>query len=509
MVYILSPAYLWLASLLFRLGASEQKPLGENSNQSENLEAIAIVGAGISGASAAFELFERTRLSPRYRLTVFEKEDVVGGRIKTVSWNQRPWIMSEAGSSHFYAGDWCINQAIRDVGLEVVGLDPNRRSRTTGIWNGESLQQSSSCDATGTSWSDLRKYGLSPRKYHSDSQSVCSRWERFAGRRSVSNLTNELERCEFGDLVSQSASEYLQSAKISPDYSLEVVSPCVRARFMQAAKDTHSLATVMAAQAERIGPIRGGNSRLVERLIRLSSADLRLKTQVRRISLGQSKRYRLTFHEPCSSGADDTQFEEFEQVIIAPPFPVASLDLSALGLFETSTIKPRYLDVHVTNFLSAATLAPDFFNVSESTSMPDDMLVTANASQHLDLFSIGRSSKHWINRDGCRPGQLCDKVEYGKLHRVVSSHRIEDYDLISMIGGQYDGDRSLLEQGMKWVDRKAWLEGVPEYRPDTSFLEQIQPAPGLFYVGGAEGIVSSIEMSCRLGKKVAQRVYSG
>jgi hypothetical protein len=84
-------------------------------------EHIAIIGAGIGGASTAFNIHEYNRnLSPQ-KVTIFESESTVGGRIKSVYLYPGKGALKliEDGATHFYTDDLCLTSAVRDVGLKI------------------------------------------------------------------------------------------------------------------------------------------------------------------------------------------------------------------------------------------------------------------------------------------------------------------------------------------------------------------------------------------------------
>ena len=509
MVRLQFTARLAFASFLSSTATSTQEPLLDESRSPSTRishESVAIIGAGISGALVAFELQERAYPSSQYKVTMFEKGSNMGGRIRSVSLPQNRRLTAEAGSSHFYVEDQCIIQAIKNVGLEFDRPDPNAPPDTMSVWNGTNLWQSSTCDSKTSSWADLWKYGLSPWKYRRAMREVSNRWQLFAGIRFVGNVTRELESYALGGFVSQSATQYANDTGISPRYSSDLIDPCVGTRFMQDLVGVHSLAALMAAQKTRVGPIRGSKIRLFERLIKLSDSELRLNKTVIRIGPGQERRYRITCSEQSSHTV--SEYQEFDKVVLAAPLSSANVNLGGLSTLNNAAL-PQYSEVHVTHFLTPASLSPTFFNLSSETCMTDKILVTGNASSHVNLYSISRSTECWIDREYCQPSQPCDQLVCENLYRVVSGKHIEDRDLVGMVGELYDKDKLLHEQNMSWVHRQAWSSAVPAHRPTAGFLEQIQIAPGLFYLGAAEEIISSMEMSCRMAKNVAERLRYG
>jgi hypothetical protein len=130
---------------------SQQLPLNIQSNNREadtRVERIAIVSAGIGGASAAFNKHEWNVNLPPQSITIFESKSTVGGRIQSAYLYPlevgRKTI--EHGATHFFIDDWCITSASQQVGLKSrsttdfgwIPSDDNDGSRTNLDCNAES-----------------------------------------------------------------------------------------------------------------------------------------------------------------------------------------------------------------------------------------------------------------------------------------------------------------------------------------------------------------------------------
>ena len=127
---------MWLTPLLDMLGAyffvlfcslaaAQQSTLLDHQNdRREGSRKIAIVGSGVSGASTAWQLRRLADASAGLpsEITVYEQTATIGGRVQTIkSSTEGVRGYFEAGASHFSPDDWCIRDAIDDVGLSVRG----------------------------------------------------------------------------------------------------------------------------------------------------------------------------------------------------------------------------------------------------------------------------------------------------------------------------------------------------------------------------------------------------
>ena len=500
-----------LSSLVYRAVAFTQYPLFSQEPldpTDTRPQSIAIIGAGIAGAEAAFQLARLAGPSPQYSVTIFERENHVGGRIKAVAVPQNPRSTVETGATYLYAEDWCVSKAIEQVGLEISRPNPHLLPRTVAVWNGENLRTVSHCDSKASSWSDLRRYGLSSWRYHRAVREASDHWRSFGSLRLFQNITRELEEHGLDRLLSEPATQFIQDMQLDPRYAAEFIDPCTRARFFQDTSDTHSLAALMGTQVPRLGSVKGGNLRLIERLVKLSDSALRLKSEVVRISLGTKRRYKLTYSASGTSLPKIHEAEEFDTVILATPLQNSNIDLGGLGVRHDSML-PRYSEVHVTHFLTSSTLSPAFFNLPLGSKLTDDLLISSEAPVHLGLSSIHRSEFCWIDKDGCRPGQMCDQVLCENMYRVTSKTRIEDYDILAMVGEGSSQKPHVNDHKMNWVHRENWAHGVLHHQTRKALLEEVQIAPGFYYLNSAEEVMPSMEMSCRMGKIAAERIYYG
>ena len=108
------------------------KPNSESA--ASNVPKAAIIGAAITGASSAHHLHQFTRLSQPLDITVFDSKDQVGGRIRSAHIHNELGYDVESGAAAFTEDDWCLNEAMREVGLKPV---PHSRSDYhTSVWDG-------------------------------------------------------------------------------------------------------------------------------------------------------------------------------------------------------------------------------------------------------------------------------------------------------------------------------------------------------------------------------------
>lgn len=106
------------------------------------------------------------------------------------------------------------------------------------------------------------------------------KWRSFASLRPFDSNEKELEHVGLDGLISASAQNYLRNLSVAPRFQSDFVQPCSRARFSQNLADVRGFSSLIAAAASKATSIGGGHTRSIERMIRLSEADLHLNSQV-------------------------------------------------------------------------------------------------------------------------------------------------------------------------------------------------------------------------------------
>jgi hypothetical protein len=329
---------------------------------------IAIIGAGITGASAAYHLHLASPSNAS--ITIFESDSRVGGKVASLpipDTNNRTFF--ETGAPHFFTDDRCLVQAAEELDLHLkdnrfaaYGEDgPYHWRKPSGVWDGEKITGTPSLilhlrlwlDVFGLTslmdpvrirpwnsfWDNLRalwlgqleldsrlqascnleypswwsrihmrwEYGLSPVRFRLAAHGVVRRWNAFG---------SEVYIGFNDDFMTQSGTDYLTSIHISERFQIEVIQPCVRARYAQNLADVRGLDAIMACRESKETSIREGNVRLVERTITSSKATLQLNTKVIRIEHGRSRRYKLSVTHDLEH-AVSTEHNEFDVVMLA------------------------------------------------------------------------------------------------------------------------------------------------------------------------------------------------
>lgn len=504
---------------------------------------IAIIGAGLTGATAAFRLNEHMRLSPARKITIFEKEARIGGRIKTIQQPDNDNLVLEVGASRFFHDDWCLKDLLRDVGLQTqsksTALDQMWR---IGVWDGESLRERERCDVQSLSWkSTLRRMlngHFSTCNYRKLLLATLEQWRRFTYSAYVNDIMENIKNiglAEGGALGPAVA--FLSNASIFQHFQASFVQPCARGRFYQDLSEVRGLNALLSTRESQAVSVSRGNIQLIKRMILLSEAELRLNSTVTSISPGSDRRYRinLSSDRPASTTMLD---DEFDIVFISMPLRQNDLSMLApLVLDDTNlrvTPEHEYISVHVTHFTSRNALSRRYFNLPKNATrlgnfeqrkiqstrrildeldseeiiidelFPEDIL-TGGGTYNTDFIRLTHTQICY--RFYCMPGDDCDTCEEQHLYRVISNEPLKESTIVSMLGtDEYVEGRDLLEYGVRWIHRQPWIEAFPKYKKEVKFPTKLEIGPKLFYLNGMENIVSSMEAACRVAQAGAEKL---
>ncbi|KAI7379567.1 hypothetical protein KC336_g19165 [Hortaea werneckii] len=252
--------------------------------------------------------------------------------------------------------------------------------------------------------------------------------------------------------------------------------------------------------------VDGGNSRLIERLIKLSGARLSLSSEVIAIGRGEERRYRLTIRHG-SEGTQKIEYVEYDSVVLAAPLQLLNIDLSGLSL-SPNTASPATTDpieAHITHFISPFNFNANFSNLSLNISITnDDILTSSSPPGAVNILKVQGSGVTYTL--GCPPDTGCDCYGCESLYRIHSHRALDDAELVRLLGIEYNEALSLI---LLWVRRDVWPKAFLPYRNGSDFVGEMDLARHLYYTGGGEEIMSSMEMSCRMGERVAAGLAFG
>ncbi|KAI7237468.1 hypothetical protein KC330_g3097 [Hortaea werneckii] len=455
---------LFLAILARSLLASslsilEDYPIGNiasnhSTTQDEGRTSVAVIGAGLAGASVAFRAYEMFYPNSNLQLTINERESRFGERIHTIRPQNEFRAALKLGATNFYTNDDCLMQLLNYVGLHHIASRECQHLPFKRRWIKAQWQNQVPCDALDLSWPQFVKRLWS---------------QRFT------------------------------------DFQEEIVRPCIRARLGKDLEEVHGLSALIAAGSSSTATVVGGNSRLIERLIKLSGARLSLSSEVIAIGRGEERRYKLTIRHGLK-GSEEIEYVEFDSVVLAAPLQLLDIDLSGLGLdLNTASTANDFIEAHITHITSPFQLITNSSYPSINISMTnDDVLTSASPPGDMNLLKVQCTDVCYF--PGCPPATGCDMCELEYLYRVHSQRALEDAELVDMLEIEYNDDVPLTE--ISWVRQDVWPRAFLPYRGRQDFSGKFELAPRLYYTGGGEEVMNSMEMSCKMGEQVAAKLVS-
>ncbi|KAI7560663.1 hypothetical protein KC316_g12954 [Hortaea werneckii] len=510
---------LFLAILACSLLASslsilEDYPIGNiasnhSTTQGEGHTSVAVIGAGLAGASVAFRAYEMFYPDSDLQLTIYERESRIGGRIHTIRPQTEFRAALELGVATFYTDDDCLMQLSNYVGLHHIASGDSQHLPFKRRWTKSQSQNQVTCDVLGLSWPQfvkrLWRYGTSAWRFRNEVVSALDKWHRFTISQPFDTVQEAIGTLGLLPLISGNAPDYLDQVNVSREFQEEIVRPCVRARLGQDLEEVHGLSALIAAGSSSAATVVGGNSRLIERLIKLSGAHLSLSSEVIAIGRGEERRYRLTIrHE--SEGSEEIEYVEFDSVVLAAPLQLLDIDLSGLGLdLNTASTANDFIEAHITHLTSPFQLITNSSYPSINISITNDEVLTSSSPPgDMNILKVqGRDVCYFY---GCPPYTGCDMCELEYLYRIHSKRALEDAELTSMLATEHSEDLPLT--AVSWVRRDVWPRAFLPYRKGQDFVGKFELAPRLYYTGGGEEIMSSVEMSCKMGEQVAAKLVS-
>lgn len=487
--------------------------LDSESTTTFNIPRVAIIGAGITGAFSAHHLHQLTRLYQPLDITVFDSEEQVGGRIRSAYVHNKSAFNVECGAATFTDDDWCIKEAMREVGLKPTRSTLND---DVGVWDGHDLLVSygdKDKPLSGTWWQSpkwLWRYGLSLSKVQEMIVKNAESFSSLAALQPFLRLSEELEESFSRQDVSESASSFLEKT----DVNVKLVNEVIRAESRyRHAYDLHQVNTLSSLLALRSAPelaIYQGNQRLPHRMLKISKAQNRLNTRVSRITSGKERRWKIYTQLTQLSHSE----AEFDIIIITASFAFNNITIDPLSsTLSTATKAKSYVERHVTLFSTLDRLSPAYFNLPPNKTLPERIL-TAPRTQ----AALSSEGNHDSNDNEVFSITIADRVpppdsldredELEYVYKIISSHPIPNDEIVRLLGHQPDSHKTLQSFGVTWVHRKVWPHAYARFTPGEPILDNLEIAPDMYYTAAAEEVVGTMEMGCRMGLNVAKHLYN-
>jgi glycine/D-amino acid oxidase-like deaminating enzyme len=474
---------------------------------------VAIIGGGIAGASVAYRLHDKYQHLLNLDIAVYETNFQAGGRMNST------WVDNgaesytgfvETGAQVFSTDDLCIQDAVDGAGLRQQVKLPWWQSRSTGVWNGRELILRRHWDLKSRTWQDFLRdtwrYGSSPYRFRRLLEDKLPQFRELYKENSYNpNLLDVIQQLSLEAESNHSAISYLLKNGISAEFLREIVQPTARALYTHNLGDLSALVAMNPSAVYQIGSGPRGNWELVYRLLYLSEAQIRLNSRVTKISRSAQGKYTVTvsrrniLQDNTYDMSTIQESDEYDAVVIATNLKEASIQFDFPMPPTYSALTP-FVERHVTlvTLPIVNMLSPKYFNLTATADIPD-MIFTSHETEsrtRQEIFSIEWSWAETRTRG--------DVIKGENLYKITSAEPLPDSIIAEMFG---KSPSTLLDSlDIRWIHRQAWPLASPKCTRGPQ-LDSIELTDGLFYTGIGEELVSSMEMSCRMGRQVADMIY--
>ncbi|CAI7579709.1 unnamed protein product [Penicillium glandicola] len=510
--------YSILAILLVSFGnAAEQEPL--QGSVSAAPKRVAIIGAGAGGSFAAYQLRKLAdEANVPVDITVYERESYVGGRSTTVNVFDDPAYPIELGASIFVQINYNLVNASRDLGLTVSSADyarPRDTDESIGIWDGNQFVFTLK---NSYSWWNIGRlfwrYGLAPLRTQNLVKSVVGRFLRLYEEPlfPFNSLTEAAVAAELINATASSGDLFLQANSIDSLFAREIIQASTRVNYGQNLKLIHGLESVVCMATDGAVSIEGGNWRIFDGALRASGANIKVNTTATEISRNDDGTVRVSSKLNTVASSED---EVFDEVIIAGPLQYSGISVSPP--LENIPDEIPYVNLHVTLFASPHRISPKYFGLKDANAQaPETILTTLPEGLDLDSNPAGAGpSGFWsisTLRTVYHPAVESEEdTQQHYVYKIFSPERPTAEFIAQILGLESEivgsnttiGDLSIGD--ISWFHEKLW-NPYPVLYPRVTFEETLL-APGVWYTGGIESFISTMETSALMGRNVATLMF--
>ncbi|KAK6443009.1 hypothetical protein LTR95_000722 [Oleoguttula sp. CCFEE 5521] len=485
----------------FTLG--DQVVLQDDRHQAARPHNVAITGAGAAGASSAYHLAQYAAAAGiPVNITVFERNDYVGGRTTTVNAYNSSDHPIELGGSIFIEKNRILFEAAKAFNLTTSSASLSSRSSdipgpALGIWDGQQFVVTQNNEG---GWWDtaklLYKYGLAPirtlRLMRATTEKFFQMYD--APIFPFSSLTQAASDVGLLAVTSATGEQFLRESNIGHLFAREIIQASTRVNYAQNLDHIHALETMVCMAVEGAMAVEGGNWQIFDRMVEESNATLLLNTPVKSLDHDASSGI-YTLH----TGSNSTS--NFSTLILAHPFQYSSLSSLPSTLHTPSKID--YVTLHVTLFTSPHLLSPRFFGLAPDKPAPHAVLTTLPEGEHApDRKTVGTPGFYSVSllRQVTNPATGAQEFAY----KIFAPSPSTSLFIARLLGIQLSSSGELKADDVTWLYRKEW-QSYPYEVPRRQF-EQINLGEGAWYTAGIEGFVSTMETSALMGKNVGRLV---
>ncbi|KAL2860773.1 putative prenylcysteine lyase [Aspergillus lucknowensis] len=510
-----------------KLGAAS--PLGSAEPAPKQ---VAIIGAGAAGASTAYSLRKYAEESGTpLNVTVFERAAYVGGRSTTVNVFDDPAYPIELGASIFVKVNYNLVNASKELGLNVRGASserPKEAEEVLGVWDGKqfvfAMEDSSS-------WWNIAKliwrYGWAPVRTQNLMKSTVNKFLQLYDEPlfPFRSLTAAAVSVGLIDATSTPGATFLDEHNISPDFAREVIQASTRVNYGQNLPLIHGLESMVCMATDGAVSVEGGNWQIFDGMLKSARADVRLNHTVNAITRNPDNSVTIDYQDKFLRRIHRADFDE---VVIAAPYQYSALTVKPPLEHTPDTIP--FHTLHVTLFSSPHRLSWKYFNLKgPSERVPETVLTTLPRDTDLGNTEEGVGpAKFWSistlrtvtapsasSSSPDTPEETNEEPQPHYVYKIFSPTRPTANFIRDILGLEHptptpdtntdaDTESSIADlprEDISWSHEKVW-HPYPFLYPRVTFEDPLL-APSVWYTGGIESFISTMETSALMGRNVA------
>ncbi|XP_057675807.1 prenylcysteine oxidase 1 [Corythoichthys intestinalis] len=475
-----------LRSLLF-LGIclSIRRSLASSPELLEPPTNIAVVGAGIGGAAAAFYL--RQEFGATVKIDVFEPGDV-GGRLATAEMAKQEY---ETGGVVIHPLNLHMKHFVDKLGISMRQDVPSKKA----VFDGNELTFEESDWFIVNFLRMLWRYGLNYLFMQMWVESVMDKFMRIYQYQqygysftSVERLLHAMGGDDFLSLMNRTLEETMRAEGFPQIFLNHVAAPLTRVTYGQSVR-INSLAGALSLAAADSGhwAVDGGNKRVCSGLLYHSKSELiqarvtNVAFKVRPSKTGPS----TSFYEVNYIGDTGAGHSMYDIVVIATPLHQGKSDISFSGLSPPTASQFPGIYHQVFSVLVHGVLNTSYLGVTRPSSEFTVSEVLTVDSEDNVMYSLTSLDPVHIPSGYSRP-----PASSAKVWKVFSPRALSQDDLARMF--------------LSWdsVSQTPWL-AYPTYRPPRRQIPPFILHKRLYYLSAVEWAASSMEMSAISARNAA------
>ncbi|KAF9884047.1 hypothetical protein FE257_002332 [Aspergillus nanangensis] len=493
--------------------ADQQQQHVVTSDSLSKPKQVAIIGAGAAGSSTAYALRKYAdQTSIPLNITVFERNSYIGGRSTTVDVFDDPSYPIELGASIFVKVNTNLVNASRDLGLSIKSASdtrPKETDDTLGVWDGE---QFLFILKDTYSWWNVAKliwrYGWAPVRTQNLMKSTVQKFMRLYEPPffPFASLSSAAEAVGLLNSTSTPGEVFLADNDVSSDFARDIIQASTRVNYGQNLPLIHGLEAIVCMATDGAMAIDGGNWQIFDGMLRSSNSDVRVNQSVSAITRNNpDETWTVKYQTSDATGTPNReQSLSFDEVVIAGPLQYSDISITPPLPHIPDDIP--FVKLHVTLFSSPHRLSTKYFN---SQNPPETILTTLPPGTNLGSTQKGVGPAGFWSISTLRTVNAPDSAETHYVYKIFSPEQVTA-EFLGNILGLNDTDAhtaadthigDLPKHDISWYHEKIWRP-YPYLYPRVTFEEPVL-APNLWYTGGIESFISTMETSALMGKNVA------